>query len=58
MTYSHIAGMIFADIIQGRENEWVDVYDPLRTLQPKALLKKGLDYVEEFFGGAVKNTLK
>lgn len=56
MTYSHIAGMIFADIIQGRKNEWVDVYDPLRTLQPKALLKKGLDYVEEFFGGAVKNT--
>lgn len=58
MTYSHIAGMIFADLIHGRKNEWVDVYDPLRSIAPNVMLKKALDYTGEFFGGAVKNFLK
>jgi hypothetical protein len=34
------------------------VYDPRRTLlHPKRLASKAKDFVEEFFGGALKNLL-
>ena len=55
MTYSHISGMIFADLIHDRKNEWVDVYDPLRSIPPQVMVRKAWDYTQEFFGGAVKN---
>jgi glycine/D-amino acid oxidase-like deaminating enzyme/nitrite reductase/ring-hydroxylating ferredoxin subunit len=30
MTYGTIAGMLLTDLIQGRKNEWAEVYDPSR----------------------------
>jgi glycine/D-amino acid oxidase-like deaminating enzyme/nitrite reductase/ring-hydroxylating ferredoxin subunit len=30
MTHGTIAGMLIIDLIQGRENEWADIYDPGR----------------------------
>lgn len=56
MTYSTIAAHIITDGIFNRKNAWASVYDPTRPLTPYRLLKKGRDYVEEFIGGAVKNT--
>jgi glycine/D-amino acid oxidase-like deaminating enzyme len=58
MTYSHISGMIFSDLIYGRQNEWIEVYDPLRSIPPKVMVRKAMDYTQEFFGGAVKNFLR
>lgn len=58
MTYSAISGMIMRDLIFGKSNEWVSVYDPKRKMKAKALLKKGRDYTKEFFGGAVRNIVR
>ncbi len=58
MTYSMIAAQMFADHVLVQRNKWDDLYDASRTPSPKALLRKGRDYGEEFFGGAVKNIFK
>jgi glycine/D-amino acid oxidase-like deaminating enzyme len=58
MTYSMIAGLLLRDQILGHHNPWSEVFDPKRTLTAKALLKKGQDYTEEFFGAAVKNLFR
>ncbi|MES2214329.1 MAG: FAD-binding oxidoreductase [Patescibacteria group bacterium] len=58
MTYSAISGRILTDLILGKKNPYADLYDPKRSLSPKALLKKGKDYAGEFFGGAGKNIFK
>jgi glycine/D-amino acid oxidase-like deaminating enzyme len=55
MTYSGISGMILADRIAGRANAWAELYDPKRIPSLKQLFKKGKDYTEELFGGAMKN---
>lgn len=56
MTYATIAGIMARDFVQGHKNAWEDLYDPLRLPTIHQLFSKGKDYVEEFFGGAVKNT--
>ncbi|MGE5297605.1 MAG: NAD(P)/FAD-dependent oxidoreductase [Acidobacteriaceae bacterium] len=58
MTYSPISAMIFRDIIEGRNNDWLELYDPDRLLKPYRLLMKGEDYAEKFFNGVIKNFFK
>ncbi|MDB5266247.1 MAG: dependent oxidoreductase [Parcubacteria group bacterium] len=58
MTYSAISGRILTDLIQGKPNVYTSLYDPQRSLSPKALLKKAKDYGGEFLGGAAKNIFK
>jgi glycine/D-amino acid oxidase-like deaminating enzyme len=57
MTYGTISALIFRDIILGKKNTWAPVYKPSRPYSPKQLAKKGIDYSEEFLGGAAKNYL-
>lgn len=56
MTYGTLSARMFADYVLGRKNAWSDVFDPGRIPGPIDLYIKGRDYVEEFFGGAVRNT--
>jgi len=58
MTYSAISSMILSDLIQGRENAYAEVYDPKRIPSIRQLFIKGSDYLDEFFGGAIKNIFK
>jgi len=58
MTYSAISGMLIRDLILGKDNPWAELYDPKRPRKIKRYVKKGKDYVEEFIGGALKNTFK
>jgi glycine/D-amino acid oxidase-like deaminating enzyme len=58
MIYSMIAASMFNDLILGRKNLYTKIYDPKRIPSAKQLLKKGLNYGEEFFKGAVKNAFK
>lgn len=55
MTYSAISAIIFRDLITGKENSWTKIYDPKRKPSLKQLRRKGKDYAQEFFDGAVKN---
>jgi glycine/D-amino acid oxidase-like deaminating enzyme len=58
MTYSMISSLLLTDLITRGKNSWAKVYEPERTLlHPKRLGSKARDYIEEFFGGAVKNLL-
>jgi glycine/D-amino acid oxidase-like deaminating enzyme/nitrite reductase/ring-hydroxylating ferredoxin subunit len=41
MTHGMIAGMILSDLVQGRRNQWADVYDPRRVTL-------GVSSIEEF----------
>ncbi len=58
MTYSAIAAMMFKNMVTNEKNKWTTLYDPKRTPTAKQLLKKGIEYGEEFIKGAVKNTIK
>lgn len=58
MTYSAISAKIITDKIMGRKNAWVPVYTPNRPRIFSRYYKKGLKYLKEFFGGAVKNSIK
>jgi nitrite reductase/ring-hydroxylating ferredoxin subunit len=45
MTHGTVAGMLLTDLIQGRPNEWADLYDPARVT-PRSLkefVKENLD---------------
>ena len=43
MTFGTLAGIMIADAIQGRQNPWVDLFDPDR-----AAIRRGLwDYIKE-----------
>jgi glycine/D-amino acid oxidase-like deaminating enzyme len=55
MTYSAIAALLFRDLIMGKANKLIDIYDPKRALTPRTVLAKVRDYTGEFFGAAVKN---
>jgi glycine/D-amino acid oxidase-like deaminating enzyme len=55
MTYSAISAMIFRDIVTGKKNPYAELYKPGRTPTVTQLWKKGRDYTEEFFRGAVAN---
>jgi len=58
MTYSAITAMIVRDIMTGKKNPYQKLYDPRRTPTLTQLWKKGRDYTEEFFRGAVANLVK
>ena len=58
MTYAMIAAMMFRDYVLEKNNSWAEIYDPNRKIKIKTLLKKGKQYSEEFFHGAVKNVFK
>ena len=49
---------MFRDIILNKKNEYRHLYDPARKMKARRLVKKGIDYAEEFFKGAVKNILR
>ncbi|CAN5159846.1 hypothetical protein BH11PAT1_BH11PAT1_0940 [soil metagenome] len=55
MTYSTITSILFRDFVLGDKNPWFEVYKTSRIPTPKQLYQKTVDYVGEFFGGAVKN---
>lgn len=57
MTYAGIAATVLTDLVHGQENAWARLYSPLRPRKPSRYFTKGLDYIKEFFGGAVRNTL-
>ena len=56
ITMSRVAAEIITDSILGKKNELAELFRPERIPTPLQLMHKGKDYVEEFFGGAVKNT--
>lgn len=55
MTYSAITAMIFRDIVTGKPNPYLELYKPGRTPSMTQLWRKGRDYTEELFRGAVAN---
>ena len=57
MTYSAISAILLTSLITNKKNKWTKLYDPKRIPTVKQLLLKGKDYAEEFFKGAVKNSL-
>jgi len=57
MTYSAITALMLSDLITGKQHEWQELYNPRRIPSLKSLWKKGRDYTEELFGGAVKNAI-
>lgn len=58
MTYGTMAAQIATDVILDRVNEWAQVYAATRVPGVRELTAKGRDYIQEFIGGAVKNTLR
>ncbi|HYE23264.1 MAG TPA: FAD-dependent oxidoreductase [Candidatus Paceibacterota bacterium] len=58
MTYSAITAMVFRDIVLGQPNSYAELYKPGRTPSLTQLWKKGRDYTEEMFRGAVANAFK
>jgi glycine/D-amino acid oxidase-like deaminating enzyme/nitrite reductase/ring-hydroxylating ferredoxin subunit len=61
MTHGTIAGMLLTDLIQGRKNPWVEVYDPSRKTLGSTVeyVKENLNvakkYAEWLTGGDVKS---
>lgn len=55
MTYSAISSLIIRDLILNNKNPYINLYDLKRISTLKQLIVKGLDYMEEFLGGALKN---
>ncbi len=51
MTFGTIAGKMFSEFAQNKEVSWEDLYDPKRPSKPLNVIKKGIDYVEEFVEG-------
>jgi glycine/D-amino acid oxidase-like deaminating enzyme len=58
MTYSVISAHILRDQVLDKEHPWLRVYNAKRSLSMKSLAVKGKDFTEEFFRGAVKNSLR
>lgn len=58
MTYGAITAQLLHDIILGKANPYKDLYDPTRMPTMTQLWRKGRDYGEEFFRGAVANLFK
>jgi hypothetical protein len=55
MTYSAISGKLLADTILGQENSYRELYSASRKTSPYNSFKKGMDFIGEFLGGALKN---
>ncbi len=58
MTYAGISALIFKDLIQGHENASYQIFRANRSLDPKSLFRKALDYGGEFIHGAAKNLVR
>jgi glycine/D-amino acid oxidase-like deaminating enzyme/nitrite reductase/ring-hydroxylating ferredoxin subunit len=62
MTHGTIAGILLTDLIQGRQNEWSNVYDPsrLRSISTVDFLNENLGvaahYTDWLTGGEVSST--
>ncbi|MCR4280693.1 MAG: FAD-binding oxidoreductase [Candidatus Komeilibacteria bacterium] len=56
LTYAGVAAIVLNNLVNGRSHPWQKIYDPKRPPSFKQLWIKGLDYGEEFFRGAVRNT--
>jgi glycine/D-amino acid oxidase-like deaminating enzyme len=57
MTYAAIAAHIFSDAVQQRHNPYAALYATNRKVHLIPHLVKAKEYIETFFGGAVRNTL-
>jgi glycine/D-amino acid oxidase-like deaminating enzyme len=55
MTYSTITALIVRDAVNGKKSPYAELYSPNRKMTFTQLWKKGRDYTEEFFRGAVAN---
>lgn len=55
MTYAPTAATIIRDAILNRKNPYSALFTVQRTSRLKQLTAKGIDYMKEFFGGALKN---
>ncbi|MDT7542999.1 MAG: hypothetical protein QOE33_2903 [Acidobacteriota bacterium] len=53
MTHGTIAGMLLTDLIEGRENEWTELYDPSRKTKTLSTLK---DFAKENLNVAAQYT--
>lgn len=58
LTYGTLAALMFADHVEGAENAWRAIFNPHRIPYIKGLAIKGRDYAQEFWNGAVKNTMR
>ncbi|MDB4991979.1 MAG: FAD-dependent oxidoreductase [Parcubacteria group bacterium] len=58
MTYAAISAQISHDLILGKKNPYIEIYRPDRMPTMIQLWRKGRDYGEEFFRGAVANLFK
>lgn len=62
MTHGTIAGILLTDLIQGRRNEWADIYNPsrLRSISTTDFLNENLSvaahYTDWLTGGEVSST--
>jgi glycine/D-amino acid oxidase-like deaminating enzyme len=55
ITYSAASSLIIRDLILGHKNSYANLYNPKRTPTINQLVRKAFDYIQEIFGGAVKN---
>jgi glycine/D-amino acid oxidase-like deaminating enzyme len=58
MTYAMVSALLLRDLISGNKNPWTKVFDPKRAFTLYRIAKKGTDYAEELFEGAIKNSLR
>jgi len=58
MHFSMIAGGIIRDIVLGKNNRDIGIYDARRKVKPRAFYQKFLDFTGELFGGVAKNLFK
>ncbi len=58
LTYGTLAALMFADHVEERDNPWREIFNPNRLPYFKGLFFKARDYTQEFWNGAVKNTLR
>jgi glycine/D-amino acid oxidase-like deaminating enzyme len=58
MTYAVIAAQAFRDYVLERENSYQDLYAADRPVHLRPHMKKAVEYIEEFAGGAVEDVLE
>ncbi|MEK7633203.1 MAG: FAD-binding oxidoreductase [Patescibacteria group bacterium] len=56
MTYAALSATMFCDSILGKPNVWKALYDPKRKQSVSLVLTNAKQYIDIFFGGAVKTT--
>lgn len=58
MTYAGITALMVRDAVGGKQSPWSKLYDPSRTPSLTQLWKKGRDYTEELWNGAVLQAIR